>query len=117
MKIVFLDDEEFLFSLVSRYFTMLKVRDFVCTSSVDKAKDCIIAGDFQILMIDYNMPELPDINDFVFSLPKETKIIVVSGDEINYIYQNLMFNFDFLKKPFMLEDLQEILNKSEVNDE
>lgn len=110
MNLVFLDDEDFLFPLMQRYFKILSISSFLCTTSPDEASIYISNNKCDYLIIDYNMPDVPDINKYVKSLNNDMNIVIVSGDDNNYIESNINFKYIFLKKPFILEDLKKILS-------
>lgn len=110
MNILFLDDEDFLFTLMERYVKMLNIGNLFCTTSPDEALDIIQRNPIDVLLIDYNIPDISDINKYVKSISKSIKIVIVSGDDKSFIESNIQFNYDFLKKPFILDDLKKILS-------
>jgi len=109
MNIVFLDDEEFLFPLIRRYLSMLNIDKYLCTTSPIEAYNFIINENCSYLLIDYNMPDIPDINKYVKNIPTIIKIVIVSGEDNSFIEDNIQFIYKFLKKPFILEDLRKTL--------
>ncbi|HBI38485.1 MAG: hypothetical protein A2015_16350 [Spirochaetes bacterium GWF1_31_7] len=111
MNIVFLDDEDFLFPLIKRYFSMLNIDRFLCTTSPIDAYNFIINENCNYLLIDYNMPDIPDINKYVKTIPSNIKIVIVSGEDNSFIEDNIQFIYKFLKKPFVIDDLKKILEQ------
>lgn len=110
MNVLFLDDEDYLFGLVKRYFSMMGVDNVYCSSSPDEAFLEISRKKYDYFFIDYNIPDMGDINKYVSKIDAGISVVIVSGDDRKYVENNINFKYIFLKKPFVLDDIKNVIN-------
>lgn len=113
MNIIFIDDEKYILELVKKLFKMLKI-EVECYGNGLYGIEAIRKKQYDFIFIDFNMPELNlgDIIDEVMEIKGEAEIYIVSGEDREYMgidFDNSP-ELNFLKKPFTIDQIREIVD-------
>lgn len=110
MKALFIDDEVFILNLVKNFFKLFRV-DLDCSLTAEEGLSLIKDNSYSVLFIDYNLADI-DLTEYlkkVREINKTMVIVIESGEDEAYITLPDLENLHFLKKPFTIYHLRDLL--------
>jgi len=112
-KILIIDDDEGLLHFLTRFFTRKEYQVQACNSA-QKALDLITEESFDLILLDYKMPELNGLEALkqIKNFQVKTPVIIMTayGTTETAIDAMRLGAYDYLVKPFDRKELNRIVN-------
>lgn len=110
MKALFVDDESYILTLVQNFFKLFGV-ELDCSLTHEEGLSLIKNNSYDILFLDYNLSDmdLTQYLDNVRDIKNDIVVVIESGEDEAYITLPEMNDIYFLKKPFTIYHLRDLL--------
>ncbi len=112
-KALVVEDEESLRIVMRDYLEMLGFKVLVAEDGEDGLKKFKENPDIKIVFVDYGLPKMlgDELINRIFEISKDVKFVLITGFVDLKIRQSLPEGTKFIKKPYNLSSVEEIVNE------